>query len=109
MTVDRARRWLFRAAPARSRAIAKKPALTLDFSAPAPGALLAVFASSAPIDPSRVRVQVQRRTFLAPLWDLFENTLTDRQTLAVDLDADGVPDLRVVISNDSAHTARAPT
>lgn len=66
------------------------------------GALLAVFASSAPIDPAKARVTVQRRRFLAPLWDLFENTLTDRQTLSVDLDGDGVPDLRVLISSDTA-------
>jgi hypothetical protein len=80
----------------------QKTRADVEFSAPVPGALLAVFASSAPIDPSRVRVHVQRRSVLAPLWDLFENTLTDRQTLTVDLDADGVADLRVVVSNDSA-------
>ncbi len=71
------------------------------------GAPLAVFASSAALDPSRARVSVQRRRFLAPLIDLFENTLTDRQTLTVDLDGDGVPDLRVLISTDKA-VSRAP-
>jgi hypothetical protein len=69
---------------------------------PPAGVLLAVFASSAPLDPARARVTVQRRRFLAPLWDLFENTLTDRLTLTVDLDGDGVPDLRVVVSSDTA-------
>lgn len=69
---------------------------------PPGGPLLAVFASSAPVDPAKARVTVQRRRFLAPLWDLFENTLTDRQTLTVDLDGDGVPDLRVLVSSDTA-------
>lgn len=72
------------------------------FADAVPGPLLAVFVSSAPIEPSRVRVQMQRRSFLAPLRDLWENTLTERQTLSVDLDGDGVPDLRVVVSNDRA-------
>lgn len=63
---------------------------------------LAVFATNAPLDPARAKVQLEKRRFLAPLSDLFENTLTERVTLTVDLDADGVPDLRVVISQDTA-------
>jgi hypothetical protein len=69
---------------------------------PPGGPLLAVFASSSPLDPAQVRVQTERRSFLAPLWDLFENTLTDRVTMTVDVDGDGVADLRVVLSSDTA-------
>lgn len=67
-----------------------------------PERVLAVFATNVPLDATRATVKVEKRRFLAPLWDLFENSLTERETMSVDLDGDGVPDLRVVVSQDSA-------
>lgn len=71
------------------------------------GDLLALVVTSAPLEVAKARVKVERRSFLSPLLDLFENTLTERQTVTVDVDGDGVDDLRVMLSNDGA-VSRAP-
>lgn len=65
------------------------------------GDLHGVFASSAPIDPARAVVTVRKRTFLAPLLS-DETTFTHRVDMSVDLDSDGVADLRTTVSNDTS-------
>lgn len=81
---------------------ARHTAAEVVFDAPVSGPLHGVFLSSAPIDAAKARVLVSKRRFLAPLFDLWENTLTETTRVRVDLDGDGVPDLRVVVSEDSA-------
>jgi hypothetical protein len=73
------------------------------FSRPLKGEIHGVFASSAQIDPSRAKVSVRKRTILEALnRDGFDTTLTYRVDVAVDLDGDGVADLRSVVSNDTS-------
>ncbi len=65
------------------------------------GDLHGVFASSVPIDPARAVVNVRKRTFLAPLLS-DETTFTHRVDMSVDVDGDGVADLRTTVSNDTS-------
>ncbi|MDR7269057.1 hypothetical protein J2X20_001686 [Pelomonas saccharophila] len=61
---------------------------------PARSPILAVFATTAAVDAARARVLPQRETRLSSA------TLTHRVDAALDLDGDGVADLRTVISED---------
>lgn len=72
------------------------------FPRPVQGRIHGFFASNADIDPARAQVSVRKRTFLQALSDLYENTFTHRVDMSVDLDGDGVADLRTVISEDTA-------
>jgi hypothetical protein len=65
---------------------------------PARGDLLAVFATTASVDINRARVLPRRETRLDSPGPM--GTLTHRVDASVDLDGDGVPDLRTVISDD---------
>ena len=71
----------------------------LVFPEPIAGTLHAAFISSAPIDPAQVRVTLKRRTWLEPLYS-DETTFSYRIQAEIDLDGDGVPDLRTTIKND---------
>lgn len=66
------------------------------------GDLHGVFATNAVIDTEKAKVTVRKRTFLEPLRDSFETTLTHRVDMRVDLDGDGVDDLRTVVSQDTS-------
>jgi len=70
------------------------------FSKPVKG-IHGIFATNASIDPAKAVISVRNRTFLGPL-DSDENTFTQRVDMSVDLDGDGVADLRTVVSNDSS-------
>lgn len=73
------------------------------FAAPVRGEIHGVFVSNAPIDPARAVIHVNKRTILEPLnSDGHETTFTHRVETTVDLDGDGVADLRSIISNDTA-------
>jgi hypothetical protein len=65
---------------------------------PARATILAVFATTATVDAARARVLPQRETRLGGPSGL--STLAHRIDAGVDLDGDGVPDLRTVISDD---------
>ncbi len=71
------------------------------FAQALPADVHGVFVSSAPIDPTRAKVRVHRRRFLAPLLS-DENTLTNETVAEIDIDGDGVPDLRSRITNDTS-------
>lgn len=64
--------------------------------------ILGVFATNASIEPEHAKVHIQGRTNLEGLGDGFENTLTHRVLAVVDLDGDGIPDLRTLVKQDSA-------
>lgn len=76
------------------------------FEAPVRGEIHGVFVSNVPIDPQHATVQVNKRTILEPLRHDFETTFTHRVESTVDLDGDGVADLRTIISNDTAVGSR---
>lgn len=63
---------------------------------PARAPILAVIATTAPVDAARARVLPRRETRLGG----FMSTLTHRVDAAIDLDGDGLPDLRTVVSED---------
>lgn len=65
---------------------------------PARGEIQAIVATTGPVDPVRARVLPQRDTRASGLG--FGGTLTHEVLTAVDLDGDGVPDLRTVVSQD---------
>lgn len=65
---------------------------------PVRGDIHAVIATTAPVDPARARVQLQRDTRLSSPGAM--GTLTHRVMAEVDLDGDGVADLRTVVSQD---------
>lgn len=65
---------------------------------PAGAPILAVFATTATLDAARAHVQPQRQTRLSSPG--FMGTLTHRVDAAIDLDGDGTPDLRTVVSQD---------
>ena len=65
---------------------------------PARSPILAVFATTATVDAARARVLPQRETRLSGAG--FMGTLTHRVDAGIDLDGDGVADLRTVISED---------
>jgi hypothetical protein len=71
------------------------------FAKPLPAVVHGVFISSAPIDAARVKVKVHKRSFLAPLLS-DEDTLTSETVVEVDLNGDGVPDLRSRVSTDTS-------
>jgi len=71
------------------------------FAKPLPAVVHGVFISSAPIDAARAKVKVHQRSFLAPLLS-DENTLTSETVVEVDLNGDGVPDLRSRVSTDTS-------
>lgn len=71
------------------------------FAKPLPAVVHGVFISSAPIDAARAKVKVHKRSFLAPLLS-DENTLTSETVVEVDLNGDGVPDLRSRVSTDTS-------
>ncbi len=77
----------------------------LVFPEPVTGTLHAAFISSAPIDPAQVRVTLRRRTWLEPLQS-DETTFSHRIKAEIDLDGDGVPDLRTTIKNDHSVSQR---
>ncbi|HEX8962440.1 MAG TPA: SH3 domain-containing protein [Rhodocyclaceae bacterium] len=64
------------------------------------GDIHGVFATNVAFDPASARVTTRKRTFLSPLTDRFENTLTHRVDMQVDIDGDGIDDLRTVVSQD---------
>lgn len=77
------------------------------FATPVKGEIHGVFASSVPIDPARAVVSVRKRTILEPLNnDGHETTFTHRVEATVDLDGDGMVDLRSMVSNDTAVGSR---
>lgn len=65
---------------------------------PARGDVHAIFATTGTVDPARARVLPQRETRVTAPGAM--GTLTHRVLTEVDLDGDGVPDLRTVISQD---------
>lgn len=65
---------------------------------PARSPILAVFATTATVEAARARVTPQRETRLTNPG--FMGTLTHRVDAGIDLDGDGVPDLRTVVSQD---------
>jgi hypothetical protein len=69
------------------------------FPEPLAGTLHAAFISSASIDPALARVTLKRRTWLEPLYS-DETTFSQRVQAEIDLDGDGVPDLRTTIKED---------
>lgn len=71
------------------------------FAKPLPATVHGVFISSAPIDAAHAKVTVHRRSFLAPLLS-DENTLTSETIVEVDLNGDGIPDLRSRVSTDTS-------
>lgn len=68
----------------------------LVFPQPVRETIQAVFATNAVIDPAKARVQLRKRAFL----EGGGSTLTGRVDVSVDLDGDGVADLRTVVSTD---------
>ncbi len=64
---------------------------------PARATILAVFATTATVDAAKARVLPQRETRLSASG---LSTLTHRVDAGIDLDGDGVPDLRTVVSED---------
>lgn len=77
------------------------------FATPVRGEIHGVFASNVPVDPARAAIQVNKRTVLEPLnSDGHETTFTHRVEATVDLDGDGVADLRTIISNDTSVGSR---
>lgn len=72
---------------------------------PARSPILAVFATTAPVDAARARVLPQRETRLGN--PSVTSTLTHRVDAGIDLDGDGVADLRTVISED-VEVSQAP-
>lgn len=68
----------------------------LVFPQPVRDKIQAVFSTNADIDPAKARIQVRKRAFLEGGGD----TLTGRVDLTVDLDGDGIADLRTVVSED---------
>ncbi len=71
------------------------------FAKPLPAVVHGVFISSAPIDAARAKVTVHKRSFLAPLLS-DENTLTNETVAEVDLNGDGIADLRSRVSTDTS-------
>lgn len=65
---------------------------------PARGDVHAIFATTGTVDPARARVLPQRETRVTAPGAM--GTLTHRVLTEIDLDGDGVPDLRTVISQD---------
>jgi hypothetical protein len=65
---------------------------------PARGDIHAIVASTGTLDPAKARVMPQRETRVTAPGAM--GTLTHRVLTEVDLDGDGVPDLRTVISQD---------
>ncbi len=70
--------------------------------------ILGLFATNASIEAERTKVHIQGRTHLEGLGDGFENTLTHRVLAVVDLDGDGIPDLRTLVKEDSAVARHMP-
>ncbi len=71
------------------------------FAKPLPATVHGVFISSAPIDAARAKVTVHKRSFLAPLLS-DENTLTNETMVEVDVNGDGIADLRSRVSTDTS-------
>lgn len=73
------------------------------FPGPVKGDIHGIFASNALIDPARALVTVRKRTFLDPIYPNGDGTtFTHRVDMTVDIDGDGVADLRTVVSNDTS-------
>jgi hypothetical protein len=71
------------------------------FERPIKGRIYGVFASNAPIDPGTVKVTVGNKTSLTGDRLNEESArLTYREDASVDIDGDGVADLRVLLSTD---------
>jgi hypothetical protein len=75
------------------------------FERPPKGRIFGFFASNVPIDPATAQVKLHKRTYLEengvpPCGDC--TTLTLREEASVDLDQDGIDDLRVVLSQDGS-------
>lgn len=77
-------------------------AVEVVFPKPLRSDLHGVFATNAVVKPENAKVFVRKRTFLEPLRDSFETTLTHRVDMRVDLDGDGIDDLRSVVSQDTS-------
>jgi len=77
----------------------------LVFPEPVAGTLHAAFISSVPIDPAQARVTLKRRTWLEPLYS-DETTFSHRIQAEIDLDGDGVADLRTTIKEDHSVSQR---
>lgn len=73
---------------------------------PVRGSILAVLATTAPVDAARARVTPQKQTRLRA--NPFGDWLAHRVDASVDLDGDGVPDLRTVVSTDHRTVGQAP-
>lgn len=71
------------------------------FAKPLPANVHGVFISSAPIDAAHAKVTARKRSFLAPLLS-DENTLTNETIVEVDLNGDGIADLRSRVSTDAS-------
>jgi hypothetical protein len=72
------------------------------FERPLKGRIYGVFASSAPIDPALAKITTNNKTFLEEGNSLNgeEYRMTYREEASVDIDGDGVADLRVLLSTD---------
>lgn len=70
------------------------------FPVPVKGAIQAVFATNGKVNPAQAVISLRQKISLEPLRHQFENTLTRRVDTRVDIDGDGVTDLRTVISID---------
>ena len=71
------------------------------FAKPLPANVHGVVISSAPIDAAHAKVTVRKRSFLGPLLS-DENTLTNETVVEVDLNGDGIADLRSRVSTDAS-------
>jgi hypothetical protein len=68
----------------------------LVFPQPVRETIQAVFVTNAVVDPAKAKVQLRKRAFIEGGGD----TLTGRVDVSVDIDGDGVADLRTVVSTD---------
>lgn len=70
------------------------------FPAPVKGEIQAVFATNGKVNPGQAVVSLQQKTYLGSLKHRFESTITRRVDSRIDIDGDGIIDLRTVISLD---------